>query len=96
MKIRKHLTEGLTIEDFELIVLALDGVQKMHEDRVKEEMILGHEAIIRRFTGYLNRADRMREYCDMMIRKIRGEKFEEHKKSKRWWRGVLGNSRNQN
>lgn len=81
------------IDDLELMLVALKSQMEKDYERLKEAERLERQAQIRRFTGLVNRNERLKDEFEGQIKTIRGIKFEEHRKSKRYHRGVMGNSR---
>ena len=83
----------MNIDDFEILLVALKSLRLQHWERLKEAERLSHEAQVRRYQGYVNRSDNLSRFFLEKIKEIRAEKFEAHRKTRKYWRGVLGNSR---
>lgn len=81
------------IDDLELMLVALKSQREKDYERLKDAERLERQAQTRRYTGLVNRNDKLKEEFENQIKAIRGAKFEEHKKSKKWNRGVMSNSR---
>jgi hypothetical protein len=86
------LLEQFLIDDYEVIKEACDLAVQRYEERKEQEGTLGHITSRDRYAKKISRAVMVRAWADQEICHIRGMKFEHYRTTKRYWRGVLGNS----
>lgn len=87
----EEIGKEVSIKDFELILEALTVLKDAaHSEREAAEYA-NQEAVARRSSGREKRAKLLIEFFGDEIKKIRGEKFAKHRKSKKWSRAMEGN-----
>ena len=83
----------LNIDDYEFIIKVMQQIRTTHQelyDQAISENIF--QSKIDKQKGNINRGCRIEEWAMNEVRRIRGEKFERFRLSKKYWKGVCARS----